>query len=31
VIAHNNWSSYAEGARWTIIFDIQPEPTGIAF
>lgn len=25
VIAHNNWSSYAEGARWTMIFDIQPE------
>jgi len=25
VLAHNNWSSYAEGARWTIIFDIQPE------
>ena len=24
VIAHNNWSSYAEGARWTIVFDIQP-------
>ena len=24
VIAHNNWSSYAEGERWTIIFDIQP-------
>lgn len=24
VIAHNNWSSYADGARWTIIFDIQP-------
>jgi hypothetical protein len=24
VIAHNNWSSYAEGARWTIIFDIKP-------
>lgn len=24
VIAHNNWSSYAEGSRWTIIFDIQP-------
>jgi hypothetical protein len=24
VIAHNNWSGYAEGARWTIIFDIQP-------
>ncbi len=25
VIAHNNWSSYAEGERWTIIFDIEPE------
>jgi hypothetical protein len=25
VIAHNNWSSYAEGARWVIMFDIQPE------
>ncbi len=24
VIAHNNWSSYAEGARWTVIFDIKP-------
>ena len=24
VIAHNNWSSYAEGERWTIIFDIAP-------
>jgi hypothetical protein len=24
VIAHNNWSSYAEGERWTVIFDIQP-------
>jgi Phospholipase B len=24
VIAHNNWSSYAEGARWTVIFDIAP-------
>jgi len=24
VIAHNNWSSYASGARWTVIFDIQP-------
>jgi hypothetical protein len=24
VIAHNNWSSYAEGSRWTVIFDIQP-------
>jgi hypothetical protein len=24
VIAHNNWSSYAEGSRWTVVFDIQP-------
>ncbi len=24
VIAHNNWSTYADGARWTIMFDIQP-------
>ncbi len=24
VMAHNNWSSYAEGSRWTVIFDIQP-------
>jgi hypothetical protein len=24
VLAHNNWSSYLEGARWTIIFDIAP-------
>lgn len=24
VIAHNNWSSYAQGSRWTIIFDIHP-------
>ena len=24
VIAHNNWSSYAEGSRWTIMFDIEP-------
>lgn len=24
VIAHNNWSSYAEGARWTVMFDMQP-------
>jgi len=24
VIAHNNWSSYADGERWTIIFDMQP-------
>jgi hypothetical protein len=25
VIAHNNWSTYAEGARWTVIFDIEPD------
>lgn len=25
VMAHNNWTNYAEGERWTIIFDIQPE------
>ena len=25
VVAHNNWSSYADGERWTIMFDIQPE------
>jgi Phospholipase B len=25
VVAHNNWSTYAEGARWTVMFDIQPE------
>jgi hypothetical protein len=24
VIGHNNWSSYAEGSRWTMIFDIEP-------
>jgi hypothetical protein len=24
VIAHNNWSSYLDGARWTIAFDIAP-------
>jgi hypothetical protein len=24
VIAHNNWSGYAEGSRWTMMFDIQP-------
>ena len=24
VIAHNNWTSYLDGARWTIIFDILP-------
>lgn len=25
VIAHNNWSTYAEGERWTMMFDIEPE------
>ena len=24
VIAHNNWSTYMEGERWTIIYDIAP-------
>jgi len=24
VIAHNNWTSYLSGERWTIIFDIVP-------
>ena len=24
VIAHNNWSSYADGERWVTVFDIQP-------
>ena len=24
IIAHNNWSGYLEGERWTIIFDIAP-------
>ena len=24
VIAHNNWTSYIEGVRWTIVFDIVP-------
>jgi hypothetical protein len=24
IIAHNNWSSYLDGARWTIAFDLQP-------
>ncbi|MGA2260404.1 MAG: C45 family peptidase [Acidobacteriota bacterium] len=24
IIAHNNWTSYMEGTRWTIIFDIAP-------
>ncbi len=25
VIAHNNWTSYLEGERWTVIFDIAPD------
>jgi hypothetical protein len=29
VMAHNNWTSYLEGVRWKIIFDIVPE-TGYA-
>jgi hypothetical protein len=24
VIAHNNWTGYMDGARWTMAFDIQP-------
>jgi Phospholipase B len=24
VIAHNNWTSYMDGARWTMAFDIAP-------
>ncbi len=24
IIAHNNWSGYLEGERWTILFDIAP-------
>lgn len=24
VIAHNNWTNYLDGARWTMIFDIAP-------
>jgi len=24
VLAHSNWSSYAEGERWTVAFDIVP-------
>ena len=24
VIAHNNWTSYLDGARWTMAFDIAP-------
>jgi hypothetical protein len=25
VIAHSNWSPYAEGERWTVVFDVVPE------
>ncbi len=25
VMAHSNWSSYAEGERWTVVFDILPK------
>ncbi len=25
VIAHNNWSGYLDGERWTIIFDVVPK------
>lgn len=28
VIAHNNWTSYLDGQRWTIIFDIVPAKGG---
>ena len=24
VIAHNNWTNYLDGSRWTIVFDIAP-------
>jgi hypothetical protein len=25
VMAHNNWTSYIEGSRWNVIFDIVPQ------
>ncbi|HUJ29736.1 MAG TPA: C45 family peptidase [Candidatus Acidoferrum sp.] len=25
VMAHNNWTSYADGERWKIVFDIMPD------
>jgi len=25
VMAHSNWSTYAEGARWRVVFDIVPQ------
>ena len=24
ILAHNNWTSYLEGPRWTVVFDIAP-------
>jgi len=24
VVAHNNWSNYVDGARWTMVFDVVP-------
>jgi hypothetical protein len=24
VIAHNNWTGYLDGARWTMVFDVKP-------
>jgi hypothetical protein len=30
VIAHSNWSPYAEGERWTVVFDVVPA-TGYHF
>ncbi len=30
IIAHNDWTSYLDGARWTIIFDIVPS-SGMRF
>jgi len=28
IIAHNNWTEYLDGERWTIIFDINPSSGG---
>jgi len=25
IMAHNNWTAYLDGERWTIIFDIVPK------
>ena len=25
VVAHNNWSSYVDGSRWVVVFDIAPK------